>query len=352
MSSRGVAMPGLDLQGMPVWLNGLVFLFAGAVVWIAGTRLTRTLDAVSAKTGLGQAFVGMLLLGGITSLPEVANVIAASAGGVPQLAINNLLGSAAINILLLAAVDAVIGRDAVTSTVADPATMMMCTLCMLVLGTVAMAVTTGDVQVFGIGLWPIVICILSIGFFGLSVSYGRRAPWVVKDRPAETHAEPEAAAESSLGRLLVATAIAGAVIFVAGYTLSEAGDAIARQTGLGAGLVGFVLIGMATSMPELSTITTALRLRRYEMAFGQVLGTNFVNLSLFLLADLVFRGGPVVNELGRFEIVSALLGLVLIGIFLVGLLERRNPTFLRMGYDSLAVIVLFTAGVGLLYLVR
>jgi hypothetical protein len=66
-------------------------------------------------------------------------------------------------------------------------------------------------------------------------------------------------------------------------------------------MVGFALIGLATSLPELSTIVTALRIRRYEMAFGQVFGTNFVNLSLILLADAVFAGGPVINELYRVQ---------------------------------------------------
>jgi cation:H+ antiporter len=93
----------------------------------------------------------------------------------------------------------------------------------------------------------------------------------------------------------------------------------------------------------------ALRLRRYEMAFGQILGTNFINLSLILVIDLVFRGAPVINELGRFETVSALLGASLIAIYQVGLLERRDPVFMRMGYDSLAVMVLFAGGLLLLY---
>jgi cation:H+ antiporter len=101
-------------------------------------------------------------------------------------------------------------------------------------------------------------------------------------------------------------------------------------------------------MPELSTITKALRLRRYELAFGQVLGTNFVNLSLLLIADAVFTGEAVMNELGRFESVSALLGAMLIGIVLIGLLERRNATIFRMGYDSFIVILLFFGGLGIL----
>lgn len=345
-------MPIPALPEMPLWVAALAFAATAMVVWIVGVRLTRTLDAISLKTGMGQAFVGMLLLGGITSLPEVANVLTASSRGIPQLAVNNLLGSAAINILLLAAVDVVVGRKALTSVVAEPATLMMCALCMLALGLVAIAVAVGDVAIFGVGLWSAAICAVSIGALALAANYDARAPWTLKSDAGKETSSEEPPSDVPLARLIVGAAAAAALIFVCGYTLSELGDALAEQTGLGAGLVGFLLIGVATSTPELSSIVTAVRLRRYEMAFGQVLGTNFINLSLFLLADLAYPGGPVIDDLGRFEIVSALLGLMLIGIFQIGLLERRNPAFLRAGYDSIGVIVLFLGGVGLLYAVR
>src|SRR5690606_11330994 len=103
---------------------------------------------------------------------------------------------------------------------------------------------------------------------------------------------------------------------------------------------------------ELSTISAALRMRRPGMAIGEVLGTNFVNLSLILLADAVYAGKPVLDVLGRFEVVSALLGALLTGIYLIGLLEHRNPVVLRMGYDSLAVLLVFCAGVALLFGLR
>jgi cation:H+ antiporter len=157
---------------------------------------------------------------------------------------------------------------------------------------------------------------------------------------------------TSLRPLVVKTALAGAVIFVAGYALAQTGDGLAQQTRLGSGLVGFLLIGVSTSMPELSTIVAAIRMRRYEMAIGDVFGTNFVNISLILLADVAFSGGAVVNELGRFEIVSSLLGVTLTGTYLVGLLEHRHPAVLRMGYDSLAVMVLFAGGVVVLFSIQ
>jgi cation:H+ antiporter len=67
--------------------------------------------------------------------------------------VNNLLGSASINIVLLALADAAMGRDALTAVVARPSTMMQAALCMMVLALVAIAVTSGDILVFGVGLW-------------------------------------------------------------------------------------------------------------------------------------------------------------------------------------------------------
>jgi cation:H+ antiporter len=347
-------VPLSNAPDYPIWANALIFLAAATLVWGAGTRLTRYLDSVAERTGMSQAFVGMLLLGGITSLPEVANAITASAIGNPALAINNLLGSAAINVLLLAVGDALIRRDAVTSVIAKPSTMMMGTLSILVLIAVAMAVTTGNLPVFGLGLWGIVLCALSIGSFWLSAGYDARSAWALRGEEEEEEAEAEGGASgprASLGSLVARSAAAGAV-FSAGYALSQTGDALAEQTGIGTGMVGFALIGLSTSLPELSSILTALRIRRYEMAFGQVLGTNFINLSLILLADAVFAGGPMINELGAFETVSALLGAILTGVFLVGLLEHRNPTVIRMGYDSVAVMLLFGGGLILLHAVQ
>ncbi len=342
-------MPLSDAHDYPIWLNALLFLVAAVLVWRAGARLTHAIDGIAAHTGLGEAFAGMLLLGCITSLPEVANAITASAIGNPALAINNVLGSAAINLVLIALADAFTGRGAVTSVVATPSTLMMATLCIMVLIAVPIAIITGDVLVFGVGLWTIAICAMSIGGFWLSSGYERRAPWVVRNGYDDVASAEEDIPETPLRLLVKRVATTGLLIFAAGYALSQTGDALAEQTGIGTGMVGFALIGVATSMPELSTIATALRIRRYEMAFGQVLGTNFVNLTLILLADAVFVGGPVIGELGGFEMVSALLGAFLTGIFLVGLLERRDPTAMHMGYDSLAVIIVFAAGLVLLY---
>ncbi len=110
----------MALNDFPIWLNAAVFAVAGFVVWGAGTRLAVLVDGIARRSGIGHAFLGMLLLGGITSLPEVATVASASYVGNASLAVNNLLGSAAINLVLLAIADAILGRDALMSVVLKP----------------------------------------------------------------------------------------------------------------------------------------------------------------------------------------------------------------------------------------
>jgi cation:H+ antiporter len=343
-----------SFDAWPLWINLLLFFVSAAAVWAAGTRLAGYVDGIAKKTGMGQAFTGMLLLGGITSLAEISTVTTSAYTGNAALAVNNLLGSAAINVLLLAIADAVLGRDALTSVVAKPATILQGVLGMILLAVLSAIIAVGDVAFVGVGLGSSLLLILCIGAIWLASGYEHRHVWTVvgaenSERGHGHDGHVAAPSPLSLRGLVFRTIGAALVIAAAGFVLSQSGDAIARQTGLGANLIGLVLVGFATSLPELSTIVAALRRKRYEMAMGDIFGTNLFNISLIFLADLAYGQGPVLRQAGPFEAVASLLALVLTGIFILGLLERRDKTVLHMGYDSLAAIVVFLAGLALLY---
>lgn len=345
-----------DFGSFPLWVNATCFGVAGIVTWMAGTRLAQYVNAISDKTGLGHAFAGMLLLGAVTSFPEVGAVATSAAYGNAELAINNLLGSLAINIVLLAIGDVFARRHALTAVVAGPATLFQATLGMLALAVLAIALASGDIAVLGLGGWTISLAFLAIFSFWMSSRYAERSPWRLDrstegkpgDRP-QPAADESGLEKRSLQFLVTATAMTAAAILVAGYVLSRSGDAIATQTGLGNNFAGFVLVGFASSLPELSTIISAVRLRRSEMAIGDILGTNIFNLAILLVADAFYEEGPILNQAGSFESVAALLGILLTGIYLLGLLEHRNRTIGGIGYDSAAVIAVFLLGLGVLY---
>jgi len=327
-----------------------VFVVAAAVVWVAGTRIAGYADAIAEKTGVGREVLGIVLLGGVTSLPEMAVASTASLAGHPALSVNDLLGSAAINVVIIAVADAAIGRDAITSVLAAPGVLLQGVLGIVLLALVVGATMTADVPFLGAGAWSwLLLPAYGAAVWIIAKSNSRHA-W----NAAERHRQPprEQKSQHDLRALVIRTAAAGAAVLVAGFFLAKSAEAIAEQSGLGTSFVGAVLLAASTSLPEVSTVLGAVRLRRYEMAVSDVFGTNLFNVTIIFVVDLLYDGPPVLAEVGRFAGFGALIAIVLTAIYLAGMLERRDRTVLRMGYDSLAVLGVYCAGVGVLYTLR
>jgi cation:H+ antiporter len=84
---------------MVLWLG---FIACTSAIVYSGTRLSRYGDIIAKKTGLGRAWIGVVLMASVTSLPEVVVSMAAVKMDAVDLAIGNLFGSNIFNILILA----------------------------------------------------------------------------------------------------------------------------------------------------------------------------------------------------------------------------------------------------------
>lgn len=347
-----------DFASNTLAVNAAVFSVSAVVVWIAGTKVAHYADRLAVATGVGHATVGLLLLAGITSLPEVAVALTSAAAGAPGLSVNNLLGGVAMQIAILAVADAIIGKQALTVIAGTPLLLLQGTATVLLLLVFAAAVVVGDRPLLGAGAWSwslLVLYLLSI--WTIANAQGSRV-WLVHG--TQLQAEQAAAHETSqppaaggrLKPLLLKLAAGAAAILVAGFVLSRTGDAIAAQTGLGRNFVGAVFLALSTSLPEISAVLAAVQLRRYEMAISDIFGTGLFNVTLVFLVDAVYGGPPVLGEVGRFSLFAAVTAAVLVCIYLVGLIERRDRTIARMGIDSLAVLLVYGGSLAILYHLR
>ncbi len=141
-------------------------------------------------------------------------------------------------------------------------------------------------------------------------------------------------------------------ILVAGFILTKTGEAIAETTGLGQSFFGAVFLAIATSLPELSSVVSALRHGHEMLAISDVLGGSLFDLALVFVVDTIYAGGPVLNEVGTFSAFAALLGIALTTFYVIGMIERRDRRIFRMGYDSVAVLVCYAIGLAVLYGLR
>lgn len=346
-------MSWFDFASYPLWLNALAFLAAAGAVWIAGTCLATYADAISDLTGLGSALVGMLLLGGITSLPEIAVSVTAGLAGNAGLAVNNILGGVALQVAVIALGDAALRGRAISASVGTPTVLLQAAFSCLLLCLVVAGVVVGDLPLAGVGLWSTAILGTAVLLLWLISRYKGNETWRPHPSPQEPRRKGEGRGRpQSLGKAIALTCVVAAVIVGAGFVLARSGDALAQQTGLGASFVGALFVGLSTSLPEISTVLAAVRLRRYLMAFSDIFGTNIFDVALIFLIDATYRGPPVLNEVGAFSAFGAVLGIALTLMYLSGLIERRDKTVGRLGIDSWAVVAVYLGGVAILYSLR
>lgn len=366
----------IDFDQLSLFVVCLFFACAAGVVWFAGTRLSRYVNALAKKTGTADVIMGTLLLGGVTSLPEVVTTVAASSIGDADIAINNLFGGVALQVTVLVFGDGLLRKQSITSLIGSRVVELQAVICILLLGASASISIIGDFGIAHIGIGSIFIFILFVSGFVL-INYFQSIHWwqsdpevrddiqTVKKKVQEQLAEEEDAKEAqeeeketrrSFGsmlktRLFLYLVLSAMAVLVAGYGVVQTGDAIATKTGLGSGVVGGIFIALATSLPELSTTISSIRLQEYRLAFSNIFGTNIFTVGFVFLADLFYMEGPVLNELNNFSLFGALLGILLTSIYLVGLLIRFKKTIFNLGFDSFLVLLVYLAGVFVMFTV-
>jgi cation:H+ antiporter len=263
-----------------------------------------------------------------------------------------------MQIAILAVVDLVTEPRALTFFTPQPVLLFQGVMLLLLLSIAIAGVTASEpIAFFGFGLTPVIL----VAGYILTVRWsradaGRLPPWRATNAPEQRNdaarggQQDRSPREIATPALYARSAAAGAAIVAAGWALAQSGDALSNQTGLGASFVGVALVAASTSLPELSTSLGAVRHGNHQMAVSNILGTNCLEVALFFVADFAYRGGPILAETDRAGVFAASTGLVVTGIYLLGLLERRDRTFLRMGYDSIAVLIAYGVGLAGVYM--
>lgn len=337
-----------------------VFVVCAGIIWLAGSRLAVYADIIADRTGLGEAFVGLVLLATATSLPEIGRTISASLLGNVPLAVDSLFGGVVLQTAVLAIADIVVAHRVLTYFAPRPVLLLQGATVVLLLGLAIAGIAAGEfLQLFGVGLWTAILMTVYVFSLYALKRYETREQWRPVHVPKELK-EAESArvgergkhGEHSLAQIGVRFALSSAVIFVAGVVLAEVGDALSTQTGLSAGFVGATLLALAGALPEISTTIAAVRLGAYSMAVANIFGTNAFLVTLLFLSDLFFRQGPILDSVGKSSIFAAAAGIVTTSVYLIGLIERRNRRILGMGFDSAIVLICYAATLLVLYLLR
>lgn len=310
--------------------------FIGSVILVvyAAIKLSHYASIISAKSSLGGFWVGSALLAGATSLPEVVASVTSGIMGLPDIAVGNVFGSNIFNLANIALMDIIKGGTPILA-LASAGHIMSATLGMVLSALAAVAILLkSNISIFGVGIDTIIIIgVYAIGLKAMA-SYS-------KGEGSEEGEGPKAYQGASLKKAYLGFGIGALVVMVAGTALTISGDEIARITGLGGTFVGSILIAASTSLPETVAGITAVRMGAINLALGNFFGSNIFNMIILFISDMALRGAPILSVVGPVHAVTALFGLILSGVAIMGLLVKSKKKILGMGVDSATILGLY-----------
>jgi cation:H+ antiporter len=337
-------------------MSGLlgVFVVSAIVTWFAGVALAKATDSLDHRLNIGDAIGGLVLLGIAGSLPEIAVVITAALNNHIPVILGTLIGGLSIQTLLVVIFDAVASRERPIAYIAGTINLALETLFAVSITVLAIVGVFVPASATVLNVSPLSIAMLVAWVVGLFlINKARKIKkfnQVAHDAsPGRKHHERRAVhpkvsyAKKPTYYVVGIFLFASAVTLVAGWALEETGNGLAGKLGIGTGIFAATAIALATSLPEISTGLESILIGDIHLAISDIIGGNAFMLVLFLLADLVARK-PVLSFAKPADLTFAVLGAVMMVVYVVSFLVRPKKCYLRLGLDSVFVAVLYIAG--------
>jgi len=292
--------------------GSLVLVVAGLVLLVISTD--RFLDAACATAinlGVPPFIIGLTIVSLGTSAPEIVVSVTAALEGSVELALGNVLGSNIANVGL------VLGVTALVAPLPFSRRVMKHELPWLLAATLLTLVCLWDLQ---LSLLDGMMLLALLGMIAYMLLY--------KDSGKHTHAvlpqNIESLPQMSLMKSSLYFILGLAVLLISAEMLVTGAAGVARILGASELLIGLTIVAIGTSLPELAATLGSVLKGQTDIAIGNVVGSNLMNLLLVLPIPAILTPFELSSEaLYRDYAVMVLLTLLLL-IFAYAFLPRNS----------------------------
>ena len=312
-------------------LLGLVLCVVGlAVLAVAADQFVRGAARLAVMMRLAPIVVGAVVVGFGTSAPEMLVSVLAAANGRLDIGVGNVIGSNVANISV------VLGAASFVAVVPVDTTVVRRDAAVSVAAVAAFALAVqGD-----LARWEGGLLLAALGAWLVLVLRGAHTD----DGPPNRGDVSEIVGDDppSAGVEAVRTLVALALVAGSAYVLVEGAERVAEALNLSGGFVGYTLVAVGTSAPELVTAVAAARQRQTELLVGNLLGSNVFN-SLAVGGVIGLVGPGPVGDVTLQTLGSALMVVICVVSWLAMAMGRRVSRI-----DGAVLLGLWIASIALL----
>ena len=265
---------------MTIFLNilflviGMILLIKGADYFVGGA------SAVAKKLKVPALFIGLTIVSIGTSFPELSVSISSAISNSPDLSVGNMIGSNLANMFLI------LGLMALIAPVPIKATMKKIELPFLIAITTIMMLFSLDMFLDGAEanmlsrVESILFLIMIILYLAILIFNARKTR--NSHIQANSTEEQKHEKELKIWQIVVYVIVGLAAVIFGGECVSSTAKFLALEMGMSEALVGLTIVAIGTSLPELVTSVIAARKGENDIAIGNIVGSNIMNISLVL----------------------------------------------------------------------
>ncbi len=257
-----------------------------AALLVGAAWLVNGASALARRLGVSDLMVGLTVVAFGTSAPELFVSVYAGITGNTTIAIGNVLGSNAFNVLVILGISATIyplsvGKGTVLKEIP-----------LSLLASVLLLVLANDRRIDGSGIDVLarIDGLVLLAFFVVFLYYTigiARQGVAMGDSQAASKSVRKALGLGAVGLIALAS---GAKLAVGGAVT------LARLWGVSDAVISLTIVAAGTSLPELATSAVAAHKKNADIAVGNIVGSNIFNIFLILGAASLIRPLPFENH--------------------------------------------------------
>lgn len=323
-----------------------IFWFAtcAALIFFAWKKLSYYGDLLSELTGLWKAWIGLILMAGVTSLPEL--MVGISSSAIVQsadLAAGDILGSCLFNLGILAIMDAFLPKDKPLLANASQSHVLAAALGLILIAIVGVWLFIPvEFNFGGIGIISLLFMIIYFGSMRLIYQYTRREQ---SEDIQDEIKEHKFTLKQVIARYIgFASVIIGAALFLPHFA-----EQIAIMTGLGQSFVGTIFIAISTSLPEIAVSLAAIRMGSIDMSVGNLLWSNIFNVFILFIDDIFYTKWNFLADVNDANIITVFGIVIMSAIVIIWLTYKSKLKQLILAWDAAAIFIVYITTVTLLY---
>ncbi len=329
-----------------IYLQVLGFICATSVIIYSGTKLAKYGDKIAELTGWGKAWVGLILMASVTSLPELMSGISSVTFiNAPNLAAGDVLGSCVFNLLILSFIDARIQKP--LTSMLKISHLFVGLFGIILIALSGLAILMSDIVPNFFWISPFSILLILVYLVALNSIYKFEKADQIGQPIIETHQENN---KAELKKVVTAYILNALLVIGAAILLPYFGEQIAAQTGLGNSFFGTVFLAISTSLPELVVSFAAIRLGAFDLLVGNLLGSNIFNIFILALDDIFYTKGSLFANIKTDHLDSVIVVIIMTAIVGLGLMIKPTKKLWRLSFDTLLILLLYIGLIVVLFI--